>query len=124
MRYLGNLPDTSLLPALSQCDYGFIFYTGEVADYFANVMAAKLTTYLLAGLPILCQRRYSSMAQFVERTGTGLVFDSIDELPEIIELHRKDYAAMRQRCLEQIPAIRACRHYRDALVQAGVMVSG
>jgi hypothetical protein len=77
-----------------------------------------------AGLPILCQRRYSSMAQFVERTGTGLVFDSMDELPELLDLHRKNYADMRQACLDQIPAIRACRHYSDALVQAGVIAGG
>lgn len=113
---LGNVPEKDLLQSLSDADFGLVLYDSRWSTYFSSVIAGKLTTYLLAGLPILCPARYKSMAEFVQRSGTGLVIEDYEDIRRI-PLRESLTDAIRAKVAREARRIKQGLHYKEAIVE-------
>ncbi|UCG57073.1 MAG: hypothetical protein JSU70_19685 [Phycisphaerales bacterium] len=118
---VGVLSRRHLIPTLRSCDFGLIAYSRHLTDYCAAVMAGKLTTYLLAGLPVLCPSCYHSMAEYVRRSGTGMVLESLADLKHVEDISDVRYQQFRRKAQMCAGFISDGGHYREALVQAGLL---
>ena len=116
--YLGLLDENVLIDTLAQFKFGLIFYSQEQSDYFSWVIAGKLTTYLLAGLPIICHSTYTSMAELISRERLGIVISSYHEIEKLTELGANEYNTMVNNCLKVAAKLRSGDVYKEALVKA------
>lgn len=116
--YLGLLDENILIDTLGQFSFGLIFYSRDQSDYFSWVIAGKLTTYLLAGLPIICHSDYTSMAELVSREKLGIVISNYHEIEKLAELGLKEYNIMVDNCLKVASKVRSGDVYKEAFVKA------
>ncbi len=113
---LGNVPSDKLLEYLSNVHFGLVLYDDKVSEYFSTVMAGKLTTYLRAGIPILCHAKYESMAEYVSRSGTGLVINSYNDITRKMNL-AKEMLEMRKKAIYESERIKEGAHYKEAFMK-------
>jgi hypothetical protein len=121
LHYLGELPDEELLKTLNEFDFGLIFYSRKVDFYFSNVISGKTTSYLYAGLPVLCPKQYKSIAALVEEKKVGAVIYDLQKLPETISQVLPAYQQIRKNCLAESDKIREFKHYEESLEKAGLI---
>jgi hypothetical protein len=113
INYIGMVPDEDLLPTLGKSDFGLILYSKNIEEYFSYNIAGKVTSYLLAGLPIVGLERYSSMASLIKKKKLGFVYNNISELPLLPKsCSVNEYEAIRLNCIEQANIIRGFGHYK------------
>jgi hypothetical protein len=122
--YLGVIEDDEYLLTLGKYDYGLIFYDNSVSEYFSLNIAGKITSYLLAGLPVICPVKYASMAELIERKKIGIVIETFNDILCCPLSLSEEYNNMRENCLKHIPLIRQGKHYYEALkkIDAGPLV--
>ncbi|MEN6426557.1 MAG: hypothetical protein ABFE13_14445 [Phycisphaerales bacterium] len=113
---LGNVPDADLLQALSRADFGLIMYDDCWSPYFATVIAGKLTTYLLAGVPILCPARYRSMAEYVQRSGTGIVIEDYGDIRKL-RTRSSPLDGINANVAKEAMRIKYGLHYKEAIME-------
>ena len=119
--YLGEIPDDDLLKTLNEFDFGLVFYSRKVDFYFSQVISGKTTSYLYAGLPVLCPHQYTSIAALVEEKKVGAVIEEMPTLPERIHRLLPFYEELRENCLAESGKIREFKHYEEALEKAGLI---
>ena len=117
-KYLGEIPDSDLLKTLHDFDFGLIFYSGKVDYYFSQVISGKTTSYLYAGLPILCPKKYTSIAALAKEKMVGHVISSINSIPCEIEKILPCYDKFKENCLKESEKIRCFKHYEETLKKA------
>jgi hypothetical protein len=83
----GSLPHEELMTVLTRYDAGMIPFLPYGADrgYMDTMLPNKLFDYLAAGLCLLVPPT-RSMQLFVSRTGTGLTYRGVDDLPGLDEV--------------------------------------
>lgn len=118
--YLGVIPEGDLVRTLSDFDFGLVLYSPGEAEYFRLVIAGKLTTYILAGLPVICPAHYSSMAQLVERKKIGVVIPDLDAISGATAIDNIKHSRIRENCLELASAVTSWSIYDEALHKAGL----
>lgn len=99
IRYLGVIPTEGFIKEIAQYDFGMIYYSALHAPYFSNVISGKLTTYVIAGLPVICLSRFTAMAELVKRRNIGIVLESYSELDKLKDISPKEYHNKRENCL-------------------------
>jgi len=120
IQYLGILPKKQLLGTLMQFDYGLINYGAETSGYFSQVIAGKFTTYLMAGIPILCPAEYTSMALLVKEKQCGTVISKLEEISNIYDKKSTRYIKFKENCLDEYEKIRRGFHYKQAIIELGI----
>jgi hypothetical protein len=84
----------------NKCHFGIFAGSESYMDYYNYTSTSKLGAYLTAGLPVLVRSDYGYIASLVKKYGIGFVFDSLDDLPRLLErLTWMDYVDVRHRCL-------------------------
>ncbi len=101
LRLYQGRPPWDLAPALQSYHFGMMLYrfNGLVVGrrHLHGILPSKLFQYLEAGLPVLVSEQLREAADFVRRTGIGLVVAD-DDLPRLARLlERADLEAMRRR---------------------------
>lgn len=99
IRYLGVIPTEGFINEIAQYDFGMIYYSALHAPYFSNVISGKLTTYVIAGLPVICLSRFTAMAELVERRNIGIVLESYSELNQLKGISPEEYQIKRENCV-------------------------
>lgn len=95
--YEGSLPHEELMKVLTRYDAGMIPFLPYEADqgYMDTMLPNKLFDYLAAGLCLLVPPT-RSMQLFVSRTGTGITYRGVDDLPGLdkvraVKIERERY---------------------------------
>jgi hypothetical protein len=108
------LSDELLVQSLKNHHFGLIYYGQTVSDYFKNVIAGKLTTYLYCNLPVICFSNYLSMCELIKRNKYGIIFNNLSEL-NYKNLNSFDYDSCYQKIQHLDLLIRNGEHYKKAL---------
>ena len=88
---------------------------GAYGAYMLLNAPHKLSLYLAAGMPVVVWSG-SAQADWVRRTGTGLVLDRLTDLPQVISALTEDtYQAMVQAACREGAALREGRRLLRAL---------
>jgi hypothetical protein len=78
--------DPNILPKTLPNGFGIIYDSGKYQEYQKINSPHKLSLYLAANLPVLAWKQ-SAIAPIVKTQRLGYLFDSIDEIPEILSRH-------------------------------------
>ena len=83
----------------SNADFGIIAYAERLSSYLDYACPSKFGAYVTAGVPILVSANCKYVASLVEKYSVGLSFDSVEQIPDILDhLSDTDYARLRERC--------------------------
>ncbi|GAB4091729.1 hypothetical protein [Flaviaesturariibacter terrae] len=123
--YHGVFP-ASELPARVEGSFGLVWdgdsdlqLAGALGNYARYISPHKLSLYILAGLPVICQRE-TAAARLVAACNIGIAVDSMEEIASRLPgISEEDYAAMRQRMKPLADRISTGRCLLDALAELG-----
>jgi len=86
---------------LMSCDLGIAWYNDiSVGFRMAGKSSGKISAYFRFGLPVIVNS-YPDTVEAVEKTGCGVCVDSIDSIPEAINIIESDYNGFAERCYEE-----------------------
>lgn len=119
--YRGGLGPHELVEKISG-SFGLIWdgdriskISGPMGEYLQINSQHKLSTYILAGLPILIPRM-AGAAPLVEHYGIGIVFNNTADIPgEIKKLSEESYQAMRRNMVKLAGELSRGQRLRQAL---------
>ena len=86
---LGPFGYKSLLGNLTAHEAGLVG-SPEPDSMFDGAMPNKLFEYMAAGLPILAWNAGKCVNNFILATGIGAVLDDLEEIPDVLEVFRKE----------------------------------
>ncbi len=113
--WLGVIKENDLIGTLSNFTYGMILYSENEKEYFSKIIAGKLTTYVIASLPIICIDNFSSMRELIERKKIGLIINNLEDLNNIQYVCKESYDEMVKNCDKLQPSIVSGEIYLNAL---------
>lgn len=113
--YHGNLPELEFITKLSSFDFGLILYSSDVDNYFSNVIAGKFTSYVYAGLPIICFDVYTSMSELTNRLDIGVIIKDVDDIVSILNYDSNKVNEWKNNIIKEQIKIRDGQHYKKAV---------
>jgi hypothetical protein len=119
--YAGILSRQDLARHISaKAHFGIVMYSDSLREYVSKYTStSKFSAYIAAGLPVLVPADYGYLSHIVRKYGVGLVFNSLEELPSLIEhLAWTEYEAIRNRCLELGLKLRKGYFFKSAMNHA------
>jgi len=113
----GFMSDEGLLCYISvNADFGIIEMPLVRKEYSNYGSTSKFGTYVAAGLPILVSSDCTYIASLVRKYGIGLLFNSLSEIPALIQnLSASEYGDMRRHCLELGQKLRTGYFFKQAV---------
>lgn len=126
VEYLGSYRQEELGLALNS-GYGLLWDAdteNRFDDYAKINMTHKFSLYLSLGLPIIAYNK-SAIGRYVNENELGIVIDSVDNLPNIIQgITEDDYNHLANKVQNISELIREGRHNQMAALQALLAVKG
>jgi hypothetical protein len=100
--------------------FGIVLYSDSFREYVSKYTStSKFAAYVTAGLPVLVRAEYNYLSRLVREYGVGLIFNTFEELPALIEnLPWTEYMAIRNRCLELGLKLRRGHFFKSAMSRA------
>lgn len=120
INYKSIIPPQKIPEFLSnQYHFGMINYDVSTENYLKYGSTSKFSAYMAAGLPVLCSSKLTYPSYIIEKYGVGLLFDSLDEIPELISgLNEEEYNRMRYKCIELGEKVRQGYFFKKAVNSA------
>ncbi|MDK7183245.1 galactofuranosyltransferase [Lacticaseibacillus rhamnosus] len=126
VEYLGSHRQEELGLALNN-GYGLLWDadTENKMDPYSKInMTHKFSLYLSVGLPVIAYNQ-SAIGRYVNANGLGIVIDSVENLPNIIQgITEDDYNHIVDKVASISGLIRSGRHNQMAALQAVLAVKG
>lgn len=124
IEYHGTFPPERIIESLEGA-FGLVWdgdslktCSGETGNYLCYNNPHKLSLYLGAGIPVIIWRR-AALAAFVEKSGAGILVDSLYEIPDRLQrMTMAEYQQYVHMAETLSPGIRNGENTRKALMAA------
>ena len=95
IHYHGHLDQKTLLPEITQYDFGWAGFNGNRKNrkHLDVALPNKVFDYIACGLPVLAFP-HRNIREFLDRHNVGLVFDNVDKMPSQLQ-NRKTESVRR-----------------------------
>ncbi|NJF25189.1 hypothetical protein [Thermococcus sp. Bubb.Bath] len=117
VRYLGVFKSSyEFYSALSTGDFGLVWYTLELSEYFKLSSSSKFSSYLVAGLPVLVDSHAIYVSELVRKYEVGITDKNLEKLLfKAKNVSDGDYLKLRENALSLGMRIRDGYFFKRAL---------
>ena len=120
IRYMGTLEHRELIGSLNkECEFGLVYYPQNMDAYISTAGTSKLSTYMIAGIPVLYSSKYEHLARMNKKYHIGVEFESLTDVPKILKsLRSEDYSSMAKNCFRVGLLISRGQFTKDAITRS------
>jgi len=99
IHYHGHLDQKTLLPEITQYDFGWAGFNENQknSNHLDVALPNKIFEYIACGLPVLAFP-HKNIREFLDQHGVGLVFDNVDKIPS--QLRNRSIDRVRRNALD------------------------